>query len=63
MDYNKVNKRVLELSRKARKEYTLDRSISNYHLMQGDKFIVIDEPLEVVYIVVNAMIRDKTRIK
>lgn len=63
MDYNKVNKRVLELSRKARKEYCLERSINNYHLMQGDKYIVIDESLDVVYIVVNAMIRDKTRIK
>ncbi len=63
MEYQKVLKRVVELSKKARKEYTLERSINNYHLRQGNKFIVIDEPLEIVYIVVNAMIRDKTRIK
>lgn len=63
MNYQKVSKRIVELSKKARKEYTLECSINNYHLKQGDKFIVIDEPLEIVYIVVNAMIRDKTRIK
>lgn len=63
MDYQNVSKRVVELSKKARKEYTLERSINNYHLKQGNKFIVIDETLDIVYIVVNAMIRDKQRIK
>lgn len=63
MDYQKVVKQVQKLSTKARKDYTLVRSINNYHLMQDKKFIVIDEPLVIVYTVVTAMIRDKTRIK
>lgn len=61
MDYQTVQKRVEVLAKRSRKEYTLERSINNYHLMQGNKFIVIDEPLTVVYIVLNAMIRDKTQ--
>ena len=61
MDFVTVQKRIEVLNKKARKVYTLTRSINNYHLMQGDKFIVIDETLQVLYTVLNAMIRDKTR--
>lgn len=61
MDFVTVQKRIEVLNKKARKEYILTRSINNYHLMQGEKFIVIDETLQVLYTVLNAMIRDKTR--
>lgn len=63
MNFSTVQKRVQELSKKARKPYQVERSINNYHLMQGKKYIVIDESLDVLYIVINAMIRDKTQLR
>ena len=54
-----IKTRLKELSRIKRKEYTLDNSINAYHLMCGTKFLVTDESLSTINIVISAMIRDR----
>lgn len=64
MSYQSVLKQITKLNASTKKSYTLDHSINgNYHLMKGSNFIVIDESLSIISIVINALLRDKKRIK
>lgn len=63
MQYQKVLKQIEKLST-AKKVYTIQRTITgNYHLMKGDNFIVIDESLQVISIVISALMRDRKKNK
>ncbi len=58
-----VSKRLVLLNKMKRKEYSLERTFSGgYHLMCGTKFIVTDQPLQIVNIVINAMIQDRRKL-
>lgn len=55
-----VTKRLEVLKKVKRKEYKLVSTFTGgYHLMSGEKFIVTDQSLTIINIVINAMIQDK----
>lgn len=64
MSYQSVLKQITKLNTSTKKCYTLEHSINgNYHLMKESNFIVIDESLTIISIVISALMRDKKRIK
>lgn len=59
-----VQKQIETLSKIKRKQYSLEYTINgNYHLMKENNFIVIDESLQVISIVLKALINDRKKIK
>lgn len=59
-----VQKQIETLSKIKRKQYSLEYTINgNYHLMKENNFIVIDESLQVISIVLKALINDRKRLK
>lgn len=59
-----VQKQIETLSKIKRKQYSLEYNINgNYHLMKENNFIVIDESLQVISIVLKALINDRKRLK
>ncbi|AXC38950.1 UNVERIFIED_ORG: hypothetical protein [Escherichia phage CMSTMSU] len=55
-----VQKQIETLSKIKRKQYSLEYTINgNYHLMKENNFIVIDESLQVISIVLKALINDR----
>lgn len=62
MTYQAVLKQISKLNSITKKIYTLDHTITgNYHLMKGDNFIVIDESLDIISIVISALMRDRKK--
>ncbi|GCJ80653.1 hypothetical protein [Escherichia phage vB_EcoM_JNE01] len=59
-----VQKQIETLSKIKRKQYSLEYTINgNYHLMKENNFIVIDESLQVISIVLKALINDRKKLK
>ncbi|HAN3822087.1 hypothetical protein GNZ01_07520 [Escherichia coli] len=59
-----VQKQIDTLSKIKRKQYSLEYTINgNYHLMKENNFIVIDESLQVISIVLKALINDRKKLK
>ncbi|EHU8781098.1 hypothetical protein N0S44_000333 [Escherichia coli] len=59
-----VQKQIETLSKIKRKQYSLEYNINgNYHLMKENNFIVIDESLQIISIVLKALINDRKRLK
>lgn len=59
-----VQKQIDTLSKIKRKQYSLEYTINgNYHLMKENNFIVIDESLQIISIVLKALINDRKRLK
>lgn len=59
-----VQKQIETLSKIKRKQYSLEYNINgNYHLMKDNNFIVIDESLQIISIVLKALINDRKRLK
>ncbi|EMR6008935.1 hypothetical protein WJW27_005811 [Escherichia coli] len=59
-----VQKQIETLSKIKRKQYSLEYTINgNYHLMKENNFIVIDESLQIISIVLKALINDRKRLK
>lgn len=59
-----VQKQIETLSKIKRKQYSLEYNINgNYHLMKENNFIVIDESLQVISIVLKALINDRKKLK
>lgn len=59
-----VQKQIETLSKIKRKQYTLEYTINgNYHLMKENNFIVIDESLQIISIVLKALINDRKKLK
>lgn len=55
-----VQKQIETLSKIKRKQYSLEYTINgNYHLMKENNFIVIDESLQIISIVLKALINDR----
>lgn len=59
-----VQKQIETLSKIKRKQYSLEYTINgNYHLMKENNFIVVDESLQIISIVLKALINDRKRLK
>ncbi|AGC34934.1 hypothetical protein ACQ29_gp254 [Escherichia phage PBECO4] len=59
-----VQKQIETLSKIKRKQYSLEYTINgNYHLMKENNFIVIDESLQIISIVLKALINDRKKLK
>lgn len=59
-----VQKQIDTLSKIKRKQYSLEYTINgNYHLMKENNFIVIDESLQIISIVLKALINDRKKLK
>lgn len=59
-----VQKQIETLSKIKRKQYSLEYNINgNYHLMKENNFIVIDESLQIISIVLKALINDRKKLK
>lgn len=59
-----VQKQIETLSKIKRKQYSLEYNINgNYHLMKDNNFIVIDESLQIISIVLKALINDRKKLK
>lgn len=59
-----VQKQIDTLSKIKRKQYSLEYTINgNYHLMKDNNFIVIDESLQIISIVLKALINDRKKLK
>lgn len=58
ISFKYIKTRLEELSRVRSKEYTIDNSFNGYHLMCGTDFLVTDESLSTINIVISALIKD-----
>ncbi len=53
-----IQRRLKILSMVRGKQYTLENSINAYHLLCDGKFLVADESLAVLNVVIGALMRD-----
>ncbi len=53
-----IQRRLKVLSVVRAKEYTIEPSFNGYHLMCDGKFLVADESLAVLNVVIGALLRD-----
>jgi len=58
VSYLYIQRRLKILSMVRGKQYTLENSINAYHLLCDGKFLVADESLAVLNVVIGALMRD-----
>ncbi|SOK58294.1 hypothetical protein [Yersinia phage fHe-Yen9-04] len=62
LSFQFMQKRVQYLSTKLKASFELQYTINqNYHLMKNGRFIVMDQPLEVLEIVVSALLSNNIK--